>query len=92
MIVRIFTEGQYRLPDEAQDRLHELDQDVVTAVDSGDEAAFNASFAAVLDYVRSSGERLAEDELAPSELMLPPPDISLAEARTEFTGDGLIPD
>lgn len=25
-------------------------------------------------------------------LILPPPDLSLDEARQEFTGDGLIPD
>jgi hypothetical protein len=92
MIVRIFSEGQYRVPDAASARLHELDQEYVSAVESGDEEAFAASFAALLAYVRSSGERLADDELEPSELMLPPADISFEEARSEFTGEGLIPD
>jgi len=35
---------------------------------------------------------LGEDELEGSDIMLPPPDISLEEARAEFTGEGLIPD
>ena len=35
---------------------------------------------------------LAEDELEGSDLILPPSDISLAEAQSEFTGVGLIPD
>ncbi len=92
MIVRIFTEGQYRVPEDARARLQELDQECVRAVDADDEAAFTATFTALLDHVRSTGERLADDDLEPSDLMLPPPDISLAEARTEFTGEGLIPE
>jgi hypothetical protein len=92
MIVRIFSEGQYRLPDEARAQLQELDQACVAAVDADDEAAFTTTFAALLDYVRSSGEKLPEDALEPSDLMFPPADISLEEARSEFTGEGLIPD
>jgi hypothetical protein len=42
--------------------------------------------------VRANGERVADDELAGSDLILPPPDLSLAEAGSEFTGEGLIPD
>jgi hypothetical protein len=92
VIVRIFSDGQYRVPDDAQARLHELDEQTVAAVDAGDEAAFHASFAALVDHIHATGERLADDELEPSDLMLPPADISLAEARAEFTGEGLIPD
>jgi len=33
-----------------------------------------------------------EDELETSDLILPPPDVSLREAGMEFTGEGLIPD
>ena len=92
MIVRIFSDGQYRIPDDAQERLHELDNQTVTAVDSGDEAAFTSSYAALVELIHAKGERLPDDALEPSDLMLPPADISLAEAREEFTGEGLIPD
>jgi len=92
VIVRIFSEGQYRIPDDVRARLNELDQQASDAVDAGDEEAFKRTFTALLDHIRSSGERLADDDLEPSDLMLPPPDITLEEAREEFTGEGLIPD
>ncbi|HLB20717.1 MAG TPA: hypothetical protein VK605_01300 [Solirubrobacteraceae bacterium] len=92
MIVRISGEDQYRLAEEKRAALNELDNAVVAAVESDDEAAFQSSFAALLDFVRANGERVGDDELAGSDLILPPPDLSLAEAEHEFTGDGLIPD
>lgn len=91
MIVRISGEDQYRLADH-DNRLHDLDDAVVAAVGAGDEADFRSAFDELLGYVRSSGERLAEDELEGSDLILPPADITLAEAAGEFTGEGLIPD
>jgi len=92
MIVRISGEDQYRIADEQKDRLNELDNAVVAAVEADDEAGFQSSFAALLDFVRSNGERVGDDELSGSDLILPPPDLSLAEAEHEFNGEGLIPD
>jgi hypothetical protein len=92
VIVRIFGDGQYRLAGDSDARLEELDQAYVNAVEADDEAAFAATFQTLLEYVRSSGERLADDELEPSDVMLPPADTSLEEARTEFSGEGLIPE
>ncbi len=92
MIVRISGEDQYRLPDADTARLNELDNAVVAACEGGDQAAYERTFAALLDFVRSSGERIGEDELLASDLILPPPDLSFAEAGAAFTGDGLIPD
>jgi hypothetical protein len=92
MIVRVSGEDQYRLADDQKDRLNELDNAVVAAVESDDEATFQSSFAALLDFVRANGERVGDDELAGSDLILPPPDLSLAEAEHEFNGEGLIPD
>lgn len=91
MIVRIATEGQYRLPDDQLDLLNRLDDGVVQAVEAGNYEQFGRLFAELLDYVRT-GELLDDAHLAPSELILPPPDLSLDEAAQEFTGDGLIPD
>jgi len=42
--------------------------------------------------VRSSGTPVGEDELFGSDVILPPEDITFAEAANEFTGEGLIPD
>lgn len=92
MIVRIFTEGQYRLPDDQRDQLDTLDNEVISVCQNGDEQSFRESYNRLLEFVRSAGERLPDDELAGSDLMLPPPDISFEEAKSEFTGEGLLPD
>ena len=92
MIVRIFGDGQFRLDDGLLARLDELDDAVVAALEHKDEDGFRERFAALLDFVRSSGDPLPDDELSPSDYILPPEDLSLVEARTEFTGEGLIPD
>jgi hypothetical protein len=92
MIVRISGEDQYRLAEDDVERLHELDSAVIAACEGGDEEGFADSFATVLDYVRTKGTRVGDDELEGSDLILPPPDLSFAEAGKEFTGEGLIPD
>lgn len=92
MIVRISGEDQYRLADDQTDRLNELDDAVVTACEGGDEAAYERTFAELLDFVRSNGTRVGDDELEGSDLILPPADLSFEEAGREFSGDGLIPD
>lgn len=91
MIVRISTEGQYELGDVDLAALNELDNAAVSSCEAGNEADFAEVFGRLLDYVRSHGHRLGDDELVGSDLILPPPDVSLAEAASEFTGDGLIP-
>ncbi|HEY7932259.1 MAG TPA: hypothetical protein VID48_00410 [Solirubrobacteraceae bacterium] len=92
MIVRISGEDQYRLDDGDHARLNELDSAVLAAIEAGNEVEFKASFARLLEYVRSSGERIGDEEIETSDLILPPDDITLAEAGKEFTGEGLIPD
>jgi hypothetical protein len=91
MIIRIATEGQYELGDGASAALQELDNAAVAACEAGDEARFHDVFAKLLDFVRTQGRPLSDSELAPSDLILPPPDVTLAEASKEFTGEGLIP-
>lgn len=91
MIVRIATEGQYELGEDSGAALHELDSQVVTACEASDEDAFRGAFGRLLDLVRTEGKLLSDDELVGSDVILPPPDTSLAEAASEFTGEGLIP-
>ena len=92
MIVRIATESQYRLPEDDAEALNELDNEVVAAVEAGDEDRFHELFESMLELVRRTGTPLDEDELEESDVILPPPDISFVEATAEFTGEGLIPD
>ena len=90
MIARISTEGQYRLSDGDVQRLNQLDNDAVAAVEAGDEPRFRSIFDEMLGLVRG-GEPLEGDDLSGSDVILPPPDTSLEEAAAEFSGDGLIP-
>jgi hypothetical protein len=92
MIVRISGEGQYELPDEDADRLNELDNRAVAAVEQGDEDSFHELWQQMLELVEGDGTALNDDELVESDVILPPRDISFAEAAGEFSGEGLIPD
>jgi hypothetical protein len=92
MIVRISGEDQYRLADGESQRLNELESAVIAIVEGGQEDGFAEAFRSLLDYVRANGTRVGDDELETSDLILPPADLSFAEAGREFTGEGLVPD
>jgi hypothetical protein len=91
VIVRIATEGQYELSDGDAEALNELDNQTVAACEAGDEQRFQHAFTQLLDLVRSKGQRVGDDDLKASDVILPPPDVSLEEAAAEFSGEGLIP-
>lgn len=92
MIVRISGEDQYELEDAEAGPLNELEARVIALVESGQERGFAESFAALLEYVRSNGIVVGDDELEGSDVILPPADLTFEEAGEEFTGEGLIPD
>jgi hypothetical protein len=92
VIIRISHEGQYELSDGSKAALNELDNQAVKACEAGDEDGFKAAFGRLLEFVRTTGDPVDADHLGGSDIILPPPDVSLAEAKTEFTAEGLIPD
>ena len=91
MIVRIATEGQYEVGEGDITALNELDNAAVVACEADDEARFHESFARLLEFVRAHGQPVDDDHLGGSDLILPPPDVSLEEAKAEFSGEGLLP-
>ena len=92
MIVRISGDAQYKLPDADAQRLNELDNDAVAAVEAGDEASFQQHWNAMLKLVTRDGDVLPEDELVESDVILPPRDLEFLEASAGFSGEGLIPE
>jgi hypothetical protein len=92
MIVRVMGEGQWRVDDGLKARLNELDDAIGSAVEAGDEEQVRATLRELAQLVKSEGEKLPDDELHPSEAIVPPDDLSLDEARELLTGEGLIPD
>jgi hypothetical protein len=91
VIVRIMGEGQVTLDTAQVAELNTLDDELLAAVESGDEEAFRRTLGALLDGVRRLGRPLPDDALEPSELILPSPDATLAEVRAMLHDDGLIP-
>jgi hypothetical protein len=91
VIVRVSSHGQFRLDDAALEELNRLDNDVVAAVNADDESRYTQALAALVRYVEERGERLPDEELVASDHVLPPPDLTLDEARETFTGEGMIP-
>ena len=92
MIVRIASEGQFKMPSDQVDRLNELDNAAVAAVEAGNEQEFHDLWGKMLELVRSAGQPVDDDELVGSDVILPPADTTFQEAAAEFTGEGLIPD
>lgn len=89
MIVRIMGEGQWNLADEKLEQLNEVDGKLEQAVSGNDEENFKTSFAALLELVRG-GEKVPDDVLHDSDVILPPADSTLSEMRELISGDGLI--
>ncbi|MDT9691905.1 hypothetical protein Q5762_26955 [Streptomyces sp. P9(2023)] len=91
MIMRILGEGQYEIAEAHLDHLDELDSDLQSAADAGDETAFAASLSALLDAVRALGTPLPDGTITPSDLVLPDADTSLTQVRELLSDEGLIP-
>lgn len=91
MIIRILSEGQWEVPDDALGGLNSLDDEVEQAVKAGDQTALTSALAALLNEVRSMGTRIPDDQLADSDLILPDVDSSLADVEALLSNEGLIP-
>jgi len=91
MIVRIAGEGQYDVDDSRLDELNQLDGVIEQALEAGDEQAFRSTLTTLLGEVRSAGTPVAEDEIVPSDLLLPHAEATLDEVRELLGEEGLIP-
>ena len=92
MIVRLMGEGQYRIDDDVRGQLNELDDRAVAALEAGAEPTLDGVLDDMWELVRGRGERLPDDDLSPSDLVIPPSDLTLEETRRLFSEDGLVPD
>jgi hypothetical protein len=92
VIVRLMNEGQYRIDEQLQRELDTLDDQAVAALEAGLEPELDARLEDMWRLVRERGERLPDEELSPSDLIIPPADLTLEETRELFSDQGLIPD
>jgi hypothetical protein len=92
MIVRVLGDGQFEIDDEVAKGLDEIDEQAAHALEAGDQERLSGLLRRMAEAVRTNGARLPDADLSPSEAIIPPDDLTLAEARDLFEGDGLIPD
>jgi hypothetical protein len=92
VIVRLSGGGQYRVGDDVVQRLNDLDERAQAAVDENDEPELDRRLDEMWELVRREGEPLPEDDLSPSDFVIPPSDLTLEETKRLFSEAGLIPD
>ena len=92
MIVRLMGEGQFEVDEEVAKGLNDLDEQAEKALEAGDQERLSELLGRMTEAVKTNGARLADDDLSPSEGIIPPEDLTLEEARKLFEGEGLIPD
>jgi hypothetical protein len=92
VIVRLMGEGQYRVDEALLERLNALDDEATAALESSDEAELDKRLEEMFALVRSSGEPLPDEDLSPSDVIIPPADLTLEETRQLLSHEGLIPD
>ena len=92
MIVRLMGEGQYRIDEELRAQLNELDDRAQAAADAGDEPELDAVLDEMWRLVQAEGERLPDEDLHSSDVLVPPSDLTLEETQRLFSDHGLIPD
>jgi chromosome condensin MukBEF complex kleisin-like MukF subunit len=92
VIVRVMGEGQYRIDDDTARKLNDLDDQVASAVENGDDEQVRSLLQQLGQTVRDGGERLDDADLSTSDAIVPPEDLTLDELRELLEGEGLIPD
>jgi hypothetical protein len=92
VIVRLMGAGQYRVDDGLRVRLNGLDEQALEALERDDEESLDALLEQMWDLVRREGEELPLESLDPSDVIVPPADLTLEETRALFSDQGLVPD
>lgn len=91
MIVRILSEGQYRLDSSHLDRLNDIDNRLVSVVANGNDEEFRTLFQQMLALVRDQGQEVPTAELVTSDVVLPDPSSHVDDIKPLFVGEGLVP-
>jgi hypothetical protein len=89
-------EGQFEMDKKHLEAVNKIDNNIVKIVNGSDEkviaTAFNKEYKNLIDYVRKNGNKIPPEIIKPSDMIIPPSDLTLEEARQIFKGVGLIPE
>lgn len=92
MIVRVMGRGQYEIDESLLARLNELDRGALEALDREDEAELDEHLDRMGALIEAEGTRLPADVVVPSDLLVPPSDLTLEETRKLVSAEGFLPD
>ena len=92
MIVRLMGAGQYRVEESVRQSLNELDDRAQAAIEAGDEVTLDEVLEEMWQVVRRAGEPLPDEEIATSDVLIPPSDLTLEETQQLISHEGFIPD
>ncbi|HEY7983000.1 MAG TPA: hypothetical protein VID73_02450 [Ktedonobacterales bacterium] len=81
MIVRIMADNQYRVDAAHEAEITRLDAELEAAVHADDDGRFRGALRNLIQHVRDQGTVVPDDELVPSDVMIPAADMTLAEAK-----------
>ncbi len=92
MIIRIMGEGQYKTPEALCDELNQIDNRIVDLVEEGKTEEFRNELAKLISEIKEKGEPVEAEEILKSDIIVPPGDLSLEEAKSIFKGTGIFKD
>lgn len=90
MIIRIMGEGQFLLDEAHLEKVNAIDNEIVEHVSKNDAIGYKRDLKRLISTVREFSKPLDPSEIAASDIIIPPPDMSFEEARRVFSGEGLI--
>ncbi len=92
MIIRIMGEGQFRFDESHLGDLNRIDNQIVDHVKKGNQDGYRNDLARMIATVKELGDLVSDEEVIPSDIIVPPADLSFEEAKEIFCNDGLIED
>jgi len=85
-------EGQYRAPEALCNELNQIDNRIVKLVEEGKAEEFQKELAKLISEIKKNGEPVGAEEITESDIIVPPADLSLEEAKDIFKGSGIFKD
>lgn len=91
IIVRILGKGQYTVSKDILKELNNIDNRIVRLLKkNGDEEKLRELVREMIKLVKSNGKKVNNKRILPSSIAIPNEDITLAEAKKIFQGEGII--
>lgn len=90
MIFRVQGAGQFCVPLEMMPEIERLERSLADSVKQNNGEAFSIHLKNLDRLVIASGERLPDDLIVESDIILPPIDATIEETRAVLIQDGLL--